>query len=660
MSKRNTLLLLTFVVSGFFSLQLHAYKVDVRPGGGLVVNISGEKYAVESWYSFPNRGFNKMLPAKIPCAKGEKSWTIKVKKINDQKYNITAEGDYYKIDRLILLKKNKIEIKDQITNKTNKLLGIMLRNQVNISPGKLKKGYTNGNPEVKESSYAGNPTVFVSRDTRGLGIMAVDDVYRLQSKAYYFKKYGLAGMRTDNFGLNPKETYTVKCDIYPIESNDYFDFINTVRKDIGSNSKIDGLWSGTMYYKINNGKYSITAPDYTPATDENIKNWIKLRGVKYVCSPLSGAVRNSFDTIWADKKKQDELRQFCTRMKKLSSETKILTYTHPIIGGDIKRISTYADSLAKSNGKHIIWNYGEQEKFPLFIPTLTNSWGKMILETVKLIVNDLGCDGIYLDEWAGGVCGWSKGIAWGRPGHTVRIDLKTFQPTMQGEYAPIIIQPFLKEIAKYLFINNKSFVVNGPPLTEYQQKFFIKYKMRNFRETGMTAEIERNRCRDTQLYSPVVLSPAKTYNRKQYAQAIRDGLEEGVMLDYYNLYHYLYKGNDSEYWLYGRGCDKILENPLMTTYMAPITIKELHSGYIIGEKKIITIKSRRFLLPGNADSYELMLFDQDSYLVKKEKIPASLISGTGKNKYFTLKLPENYGAIIKALSAKNINQKQKR
>jgi hypothetical protein len=43
-----------------------------------------------------------------------------------------------------------------------------------------------------------------------------------------------------------------------------------------------------------------------------------------------------------------------------------------------------------------------------------------------------------------------------------------------------------------------------------------------------------------------------------------------------------------------------------------------------------------------------MLFDENSYLVKKEKIPASLISQIGKSKYFTLTLPKNYSAIITA------------
>ena len=653
MKQQQLILFLVFTSIFIFALQLHAYEAKVNSGGGLDVNISGEIYPIETWYSFPNKGFNKMLLTKIPYTKGEKSWKVKVTKIDDKKYKIKAEGKYYKIDRVIFLKEKKIEVKDIITNKTNKLLGIMIRNQININPESLKKGYTAGKSKTTEYSCPSNPTIFISRNIHGLGIMAVDDVYRLQAKSYYYKKYGLGGIRTDNFGLNPKERYTIKWDIYPIESNNYFDFINTVRKDIGTNNKVDGLWGGTVYCKNANGKYSITVPDYTPATDKNIKNWIKLRGVKYVSSPLNGAVRNNVDAISTDKKMQNELKQFCKRIKRISPETKTLTYVHPIIGGDVKRISTYTDSLAKSNGKHLIWNYSKKYKFPLFVPTLTNSWGKMFLKTVKLIVEDLGCDGIYMDEWAGLVCSWGKGIAWGRPGHMVKMDMKTFQPSGQGEHVAIIIQPFLKEVAKYLHSKNKTFFVNGPPLTNYQQKFYNKYNIINFSESGFDSEVAPDHCVKTQLYRPSILAPIKAWNRKQYAKAIRDALKQGLLIDYYNLYHYLYKGNNKKHWLYGTGCDEILTKPLMSTYMAPITIKELHAGYIIGEKKILTAKSGRFLLPANAASYEMMLFDENSYLVKREKIPAKLISSSEKDKYFKLDLPKDYSAIINAIGVKN-------
>ena len=57
---------------------------------------------------------------------------------------------------------------------------------------------------------------------QGVGMVPLDDVYRYQCER--FAESGMAGLRTDKFGLDKKGSYTVEWAVYPTASGDYYRF----------------------------------------------------------------------------------------------------------------------------------------------------------------------------------------------------------------------------------------------------------------------------------------------------------------------------------------------------------------------------------------------------------------------------------------------------
>ncbi|KKK81041.1 hypothetical protein LCGC14_2817470, partial [marine sediment metagenome] len=65
--------------------------------------------------------------------KGEKKWKIKINKLDQQTYKVTASGDYYSISRLVTLETTRIFVEDTITNTSDDVVGIILSNYINLT-----------------------------------------------------------------------------------------------------------------------------------------------------------------------------------------------------------------------------------------------------------------------------------------------------------------------------------------------------------------------------------------------------------------------------------------------------------------------------------------------------------------------------------------------
>src|SRR5690606_10820305 len=96
-------------------------------------------------------------------------------------------------------------------------------------------------PTLSEYHSPGNPSVHVTAPDHTIALLCEDDVFRNQSRL--FVRDGstpAAGIRTEMLRLAPGETYNLQWSVYPVASQDYFDFVNVVREDWGANYTVEG------------------------------------------------------------------------------------------------------------------------------------------------------------------------------------------------------------------------------------------------------------------------------------------------------------------------------------------------------------------------------------------------------------------------------------
>jgi hypothetical protein len=111
------------------------YEVELADGGGLIVKVKDISYQIESSYSYPHGGENRLLASAMD-EEGEDTWKVETGKLDENKYQVIATAKYYSITRLIEMKPTCIVVKDMIRNLSGDIVGIILSNHVNTQSSK--------------------------------------------------------------------------------------------------------------------------------------------------------------------------------------------------------------------------------------------------------------------------------------------------------------------------------------------------------------------------------------------------------------------------------------------------------------------------------------------------------------------------------------------
>jgi len=209
--------------------ELTPYTMELCDGGAFRIKFMGKDYLIESAYSYPHGGENKLGASAEPNKTAEKSWTVETNKIADGQFSVSAHGSFYSIERTIEKQPSRIYIKDTIKNISSQDIGIILRNEFDGRGKSITESYLGGWKEKGRRIDSFSPTVFLSDKKVGLGIVPLDDIYTVQSSLYYEK--GFAGIADNEFALAKGASYTLEWAVYPNDTGDYYDFINTVRHD---------------------------------------------------------------------------------------------------------------------------------------------------------------------------------------------------------------------------------------------------------------------------------------------------------------------------------------------------------------------------------------------------------------------------------------------
>ena len=376
------------------------YEHGAYNSGGFEITIAGETYKFETRISYPNAGYNYLEPSPEPEHEGQEGWSTSLQ--TGQEPLIVGRGPDYRVLRNITFGERKVEVSDTFVNlHDDQELGLIVRNQTKLDGE--RRVHLAGDPSPDKNRYysPANPSVFIASKGHGVGIICEDDVFRNQATLFYDTEENAPGVMTDMLYLPPGGQETLRWSVYPVASEDYYDFINLVREDWGSNYTTLGPWA-------------FFSPDTIldmPA--DQLRGYIEHLGLRYMvyCGGWvdfkndKGPQRTiGFGTYvvqgdyWASFRQR--LHDAIAKIHSISPDITCLVYYDTQRDSWPDAPERYPDSkLTNSAGQQLSTEWGGVYSLTWsMVATLEDSFGRAMLDAVDVYMNEIGADGLYWDE----------------------------------------------------------------------------------------------------------------------------------------------------------------------------------------------------------------------------------------------------------------------
>lgn len=561
------------------------FSAEVRPDGSLVIRAAGEEFLLTSEFSYPHGGFNRLgQGVNEPAQAAENGWKPVVRQLGPVGYRVEAAGRYYRLVRSVEKQPTRVLVRDTLSNTTAEPLGILIRHHVlDVPPqaGCRVGGYPAGAPLLAKDIKT-NPTLLAVRGKAGLGLVALDDVFIVQSLASLAA--GTATLHTDTFALDAGSSYTLEWAAYPTPGGDYYDFINQVRRDEGRNGTVDGGLGfitrspfdrrgvpSRQFVELRNLKYGLIHCLSSVADDPGIS----IEGIEFLEYP----------------KEREALRQQIAAIHWEFPGMKVLFHIAHSLYATNRPEQTFADSrVIGSDGKHAVYttnpgNYFSPERLAqgwnwyIYYPTLDNSFGKALLASGDVIRDEIGADGAFMDGFMWAYGGQYTYDRW--DGHTAQIDPQTKTITRKMGSVLLLSQDALVAFSRKMRAKGGCIVANNAVITRTIA-----------RETYLLHDRECFAGPEVHLAStPLVLSlPSAIQNEADIHRDVLDKLAWG------NLYVYYQEGE--------------ITHASVPAQMYPITLEEIRAGYVKGQQRLIASRSGVYGWPGSEDLHQVYLFDR--------------------------------------------------
>ena len=647
----------------------------VLPGGALRVTASdGGVFILRSIFTSPGPRVDILGPE----ANSSASWHVTVdnSSATSGRWTVAAVGDAFSLRRTVHLKGGRVTFNDVLTAAKSHpsmqtlavgtLLGLRVQHILAFPAGSnatearvagaLFLSGSGGTPctnaqnvdefGVHRGSF-GNPTVFASGATGSIGLVPLDDVFethahsyqravqRLSTQPRVYKGRPFPDCAVTNppeieiadpmLAIRAGESYTQEFALYALVgpqldclANDYYCFINMLRKDIRIAAGVSatqllnttGFMSmpsdhdpitklgGNEEYQFGLSNWSMPWEDWSLDT---LSSFFQFQGFGWVVAgaPWAGkrmncSYNNGIQTCMgscvstelpADAEKF--MRTVAQRVNAVGGGRRALMYFHAEISSETNAAEKYPDAIITNpSGEQIF--YACDKYYGLFLPNETNSYGQQLMRSIELAFS-MGYTGIYHDE-AGVTSSAYTYHLWDN--HTALLSTTTgaIQAT-PGSIALLRLKQKL-QILEAVVKHAGVLLMNGVPIT------------RTFREAALragagrvmaeTEDEQENMMLHTHLFTPVGLTreagPGYStdldfrYNRTckaclTTASATDDHcMERSVVdkLDYGCLP-----------FLIGRMFHNGTAEPI-TQRMFPIEIERIGAGFVQGAGKLVT------------------------------------------------------------------------
>jgi len=553
------------------------YKGRLTPAGGFVLSAGGQEWSFASVLSYPNAGLNRLTAADAVDKTGQPGWTVTVT-TSDAGGEVSAAGPDYRLHRRVRFTPRKVEVADEITNAhAGAPLGLLVRHELDLKGKKAAAVRIAGNPDPATDDYyaPANPSVHVVVEGLGMGVLCEDDVFRNQARLFYDAAGPCAGVRTEMLYLPPGASRTLEWSVYPVASRDYYDFINLVREDWGSNFTVEGPWT-------------FFSPDTVLDTPvEELRRQFDRLGINYACycggwvdwkrdKKKIGFGTGVMDPYWADFRRR--LKEAAAKLRQARPGIKVLVYydtQRDTSDGGHERFRDSWLTSPKGNQYSTNWS-GVYSLTWSVVATLDNTFGKAMLEVVDRYVKDMGVDGLYWDEME--CTGYGAPlITYSIPdGYSCILDPKTYTivrpvgvTTLLGEGHRLAVIDRVRSLGGTL-------MGNGPPCT---RGLLLKKPQR-------MVEVQHNDywCHQGNLDTPLGYASS----RMDFGNWIR-ALRMATLLV---------------------GTRYVYEHEI-SPYVFPFTPIELHYGYLLGRERIITLHTGSYGWPDDASLVVCHRFDKN-------------------------------------------------
>lgn len=580
------------------------YKLATTDTGALRLSCGKSTVDINSAFSYPNAGWNTLGGT---SDQPEPQWRAQV-----SAGKLTAAGQYYRLTRTITRLPDHVAIRDDLTNLTDTDLHLSLKHSIVTSTPRGDVYLRGMRSRMGDGSQRGgdNPTVFVCSGNDGVGLVAEDDVFRVQTNLVANANPAEAGFVDHFFMLPPRGSYAIRWSIYPVTSGDYFDFVNAVRRNWNTNFTIPGPFAFAPH------------PTHEPKLIPDLKAWIDDASLNVVSLQIpmpEPAVLSHGLAFLEEKAEQQRLKDQADCLRAAKPGLKVLQYLHTYITRLDSAVEKYKDARhLDANGQQLAYSPGSwKPTFWLFLPTTTNAYGRDMNKTFDLVLDGLAFDGVYWDELAYSM----KDIAYGiHDGYSALPNLETMTVQEKVALTPLYCQDYQVQQAKRVLNAGKMLIGNGQPLTETMTELHFT----RFIEAWHPGSL-----RTAHLYTPVGLcSPDRIQSEADIVPNIRAHLENGGLWYYYIGWHLV-----------------SLTHPTITAHIFPFTPIELHQGYLIGKERILTARSGQFGW-GDRSRHRVFVYGKDGLEIKDHPAPLKTVN---RCTYTELRLPAGAVAAIERL-----------
>jgi hypothetical protein len=255
-----------------------------------------------------------------------------------------------------------------------------------------------------------------------------------------------------------------------------------------------------------------------------------------------------------------------------------------------------------ADSKYANLTAARQGEMPMFVGTLANSYGPIILRYVDKIF-ELGVNGVYHDEYGYSEVSFTYG-AWDNHSaflHPSDLSIRALVGSLD-----LLSMELELELQKIIAANNGFFMANGPPLTRtiINGRFGVHFQ----------EDSQHCRVKHVQTYTPVMLNRAgaSQSNDVDPKYASRKGNRSAANVCW-NIVNHLDDGVLSEN--YDGMFPKTPDLPTIWESMWPITVVELGDGFVIGLERVVTKASGTFVAPAGAGEHHVVFLYEQCLLV---------------------------------------------
>ncbi len=416
---------------------------------------------------------------------------------------------------------------------------------------------------------------------------ALDDVYIIQSRGALLPE-NTVDLCSREFALDAKASCTLQWAVYLNGTGDYFDLINAIRRDEHRNDvTVEGALGfipgsqqkrgaeivpgDSAYYNIRNLRY-FTSACLSWCTDDPE---ISVEGIEFIEHPKERqqvrAMMDALHTVRPEVRGMFHIAHqlFATnRPDEHYPDSKVIDAR----GNQTVYPNDYANSSYFSRAR-----YEDNWRWWIYYPTLENSFGKALLDSVDVMMDEMGAKGVFADGFLWGYGGEYTYDRW--DGHSADIDPETHTIARKKASVLLVSQDAMIAWCRKIWSKGGTVIANGIVPT------------RTICSVPILTDKEVTEGPDVPLLpTPCTLGNPGAF--KSERDVYRDVLSK---LRWGNLYFY-----------YG---EPALTHSSAPARMYPITVQEIHAGCVKGKERIVTLNPGVYGWPDSRDLHFAYRYD---------------------------------------------------